>query len=834
MKTGIGILISGLFLFFGIGGIAASYEMETRSCGNMERPAQGAFIGIIRGRIVLAGGYRSEKSGTNIDSRESGGEYLRSIQIFEKDSDGYWNSKESKTDLPEGTGFGSAISTPEGIAILGGRDSSGPVARCSLLRWSDQKNDLEWVRLSDLPFPAEAMAGDYYRGQIWLCGSDPQGSSFLLSLDMKKGTVLSWQRHPPFPGSGRKQAVAVIGNDSKGKALFLFGGISPNGSPAEPKVVVFHFDDESWSSPKIDFPTDFFATDSTGFRSGTIHLILIGGKDPAKKGSKPSRTVWAYNTITNQLFPIRELPEDPCAIPAVQADREIILLTEKAPISKNVELLSLFPGKKSNRLGILNKILFVVYFLFLLWMGWSFLKRMKGADDFFRAGHRIPWWAVGISIYGTITSAITYITVPAKSFMTDWKLLLLGTGPLIAVPILSRWYIPRLARFDFTSAYEYLEYRFHPGIRFLGSLTFIVFQISRIAILLFLPAIAFHSITGIEMPHCILAMGITGILCTLAGGIEIVIWIEVFQVLVLLAGFLLTLGVIVFQYDGSLVEMLRIASENGKLHCIDPALNFRTDSVWTVLIAAFFLYLIPYASDQTILQRYFTGKNTSDRQRGIWISAGLAIPNIFLLFLLGTLFYVFYRSQPEALPADFANNDALLPWFFITQLPDGISGVLLLALITSAISSVSSGINAISAAYTVDFHERLFRFSKKNAMQVARVITLISGSLGVGGALIMATWDIASLWDQYNLFIGLISSCLAGLFLLGIFTRRANTTGIILGLLISAAIQYLLVKNGTVHFLLYSGTGVVSTMIFGYLASLPFPSQSRFIKEEEK
>ena len=789
--------------------------------------------------ILYFGGFREDKAAShsenNKQKKPADGSYLRTVQILKRGADGYFTAVQSKTELPEGLAFGATITMPDGLAIIGGRGSSGPTSQCYHVRWLEDKQHVEIKPLPALPFAVEQAAGDFYHGRLWLCGSDPDGNSFLLSLDWREKVVLpaAWKKHTPPPGSGRLNAAVVVGNDSKGKALFLFGGVLPGGMTVEPRVCSFHFGDEKWSQPEITFPPTFSAAGVTAFRSGTIHLLLAGGLDPESKTPKPLRTVWAYNTITNQLFSLKELAATPCDVAAVQVGHDIIMPVEKPASLEKAEMLSLLPGEKSNRLGYLNMGLFAVYFLFLVWMGWTFLKRMKGADDFFRAGHRIPWWAVGISIYGTITSAITYITVPAKSFMTDWKLLLLGVGPLIAVPILSRWYIPKLAKFDCTSAYEYLEYRFHPVVRFLGSMTFIVFQISRIAILLFLPAIAFHSITGFEMAHCILVVGITGILCTLVGGIEIVIWIEVFQVLILLVGFVLTLVVIVFRYDGSLIDMLRVGYENGKMHCIDPAFNLRIDSVWTVLMAAFFLYLIPYASDQTILQRYFTGKNTSERQRGVWISAGLAVPNIVLLFLLGTMFYVFYRSQPQALPIDFANNDALMPWFFITQLPDGISGVLLLALMTSAISSVSSGINAISAAYTIDFHERLFRFSKTHAVRVARAVTLVSGILGVCGALVMATWDIASLWDQYNLFIGLISSGLAGLFLLGIFTRRANTPGIILGIIASGCIQYLLVKNESVHFLLYSGTGVVTTMLFGYLASLPFTRWAKVLGESD-
>ena len=243
------------------------------------------------------------------------------------------------------------------------------------------------------------------------------------------------------------------------------------------------------------------------------------------------------------------------------------------------------------------------------------------------------------------------------------------------------------------------------------------------------------------------------------------------------------------------------------------------------MIASFFLYIIPYASDQTILQRYFAGKDNTTRSRGVWISLALMVPNLLLLFLAGTLFYVFYKENPRELLVTMNNNDSLMPWFFVSQLPNGLSGFLLLALFTSAMSSVSSGINAISATYTVDIHERVFHFQREKALGAARVVTLVSGTCGILFALAMATWDIASLWDQYNLFIGLVSSGLAGIFFLGVFSKRANTPGVLIGLAVSCAVQFALAKHQTVHLLLYSGTGLLTTILVGLAVSPIFPKK---------
>ena len=169
----------------------------------------------------------------------------------------------------------------------------------------------------------------------------------------------------------------------------------------------------------------------------------------------------------------------------------------------------------SNSFGWLNVLVLVIYFLLLLFIGYYFSKRQKSTDDYFRGGGRVPWWAAGLSIFGTGLSAITFMAIPAKAYATDWAYIWFNAGILLMAPIIIYSFIPLFRKLNISSAYEYLEMRFNVILRLIGSVSFILFQIGRMAVVLFLPAIAINVVTGIDIYTCILLMGILSLGYTL-------------------------------------------------------------------------------------------------------------------------------------------------------------------------------------------------------------------------------------------------------------------------------------------------------------------------------
>jgi Na+/proline symporter len=195
-----------------------------------------------------------------------------------------------------------------------------------------------------------------------------------------------------------------------------------------------------------------------------------------------------------------------------------------------------------------------------------------------------------------------------------------------------------------------------------------------------------------------------------------------------------------------------------------------------------------------------------------------------IFFFLGTALYAFYKTQPGSLNPTL-DTDAVLPWFIVRELPVGVAGLVLAAVFAAAMSSLDSSMNSMATVLVTDFYHR-FRpgSADRTRLLLARIITVALGVFGTAGALLMATYPIKSLWDLFLALLGLLGGGLAGVFALGIFTRRANAAGAIVGIVSSTAILYYVQRFTDVHFFLYGGIGIGTCVIVGYLASLLIPS----------
>jgi Na+/proline symporter len=249
-------------------------------------------------------------------------------------------------------------------------------------------------------------------------------------------------------------------------------------------------------------------------------------------------------------------------------------------------------------------------------------------------------------------------------------------------------------------------------------------------------------------------------------------------------------------------------------------------TTWVVVIG-WSANLVSYGADQTVVQRYLTTKDEKDAARGIWVNGLLAIPGTVLFFLVGTALYVFYKQHPTALhPA--INTDAIFPWFVVRQLPAGVAGLVIAGVFAASMSSLDSSMNSVATTLTNDYVRRFHgRLEGAAELRMARIFTLVLGVVGTGSAVFMARSDIHSLWDQYLAVIGLFGGGLAGLFVLGIFTRRANGTGVLVGFLVSALVVYGVKIHGGFHPFLYAPIGTFSCVALGYALSLPFSDTSK-------
>ena len=246
------------------------------------------------------------------------------------------------------------------------------------------------------------------------------------------------------------------------------------------------------------------------------------------------------------------------------------------------------------------------------------------------------------------------------------------------------------------------------------------------------------------------------------------------------------------------------------------------------LIATFFTNLTTYGTDQTMVQRYMTTETEKQARKSVWTNAVLTIPATLIFFFLGTILYVYYKHYPTDLSLTITDGDAILPWYIYTQLPDGIIGLLISGIFAAAMSTLSSSMNSAATAYIVDIHNKIAKNSHEN-LYAAKIATFLLGLAGIIFAYMMATWEIKSLWDEFNKILGIILGSLGGLFLLGMITRKANATGALFGILGSIIVQLIVIQQQSVHLLLYTTTGFISCFIIGYLVSLVTPAPKKNI-----
>lgn len=474
---------------------------------------------------------------------------------------------------------------------------------------------------------------------------------------------------------------------------------------------------------------------------------------------------------------------------------------------------------QGSRFGAVDYAFLLAYLVILLSIGAYFSLREKTSNDFFLGGGRVPWVVAGLSMMAAQVSSIGFMAVPAKSYATDWAY---WTGVItwfIVVPIVTWAYIPFFRRLNVTSAYEYLEERFHLSVRLCGTVIYSLMQLGRLAIVLYLPSLALSTVSGVDVNYCIL---LTGIVCTsyvMAGGVEAVVWLDALQAVLLIGGALLCIGIVLAEVGG-LVNFWEIAHADGKFNLAELDWGMTTATLWVVLAGNFFARLGELTSDQVIVQRYMVTRDEQASRKSLWTNVGMSIPWATVAFLLGTALYVFYQVHPELLSPALA-DDAIVPWFIARNVPSGLSGLIIAAIFAAALSSLDSAMHSVATIWVTDFVVRLRpQTSDARRLRLGRIFTLFLGAFGTAAALWIARTEIISLWDGFQTIVSLFVGGLSGLFALGIFTRRANALGALVGLASSAIVLAMVIRFTAVHFFLYAGIGFLACFVIGYLASL--------------
>src|SRR5436190_6406211 len=456
-----------------------------------------------------------------------------------------------------------------------------------------------------------------------------------------------------------------------------------------------------------------------------------------------------------------------------------------------------------NRLPIVDIIIILAYLAAMVGIGFYFSKRNKNTDQFTRASGKIPGWAIGLSIYATFLSSNTFLGVPGTAFGGNWNAFVFSISLPLAAWVASKYFVPFYRSTGEISAYTHLEKRFGPWARTYAVVCFLLTQFARMGSIFFGMALSLQALAGFSMSSIMIVMGICIIVYTVLGGMEAVVWTEVVQGVIKTLGALLILFLVIKEIPGGFSKVWEIAATDNKLSLGSLSPNLTESTFWVILFYGFFINLNNFGMDQNYIQRYHTAKSARQASRSVWLCVAMYVPASLLFFIIGTSLYAYYNLHPDLLepvkmlaasdklpavasvneidkvaaslqPTDYA--DKVLPNFMVTKIPTGLVGLIVSALLSAAMSTISSNMNATATVCTMDIYKRYFRpgIGEKQQMNVLRTATVVFGLIGLGTGLAMigAKSLLKTWWELSGIFAG----GMLGLFLLGLISRQTKNT----------------------------------------------------------
>ena len=551
---------------------------------------------------------------------------------------------------------------------------------------------------------------------------------------------------------------------------------------------------------------------------GQAHLLALAIDDSGKASIHTFHTItgfWAdmgATLLTGQLtavLPVR--------------NGFIVSMRDAAGIETHTQVTVVMTKRL---LSWIDWAIIVVYLGFTAAVGFYYFLRQKkhNNEDFFLGGRSIPWWAAGVSLYATGTSAISYIATPAKSFAENWQYLAANVVGMVGTIFVAIWIVPLIRRLNLMSVYHYLEMRFHPKIRTLASAIAIVLQLGgRMSIVLYLPSLAMSAVTGVNVVYSVLIMGIVTIVYTVMGGMKAVLWTDFIQVIVMLGGAFVAIGFMITQVDGGFMDFIRVAAADDKFKTFDWSFDLTKATMWGFLLVAI-LGVLTYPQDQVMMQRVLSTKSDKEAGWSVWTLAAIVIPGNLTFFAIGTALYVFYKQHPANLNP-MLDVDTTFPQFIAAELPVGLTGLIIAGIFAASMSTLSSCINSVATLVSVDFYERKWKnATPAKSVKLAEMVTIIAGVIGIGTALLLATADIKSALDTSFVLIGLLGGGFAGCYALGIFTKRTNWQGAFFGVGASLVVTFTAWIFNMVHPFFYIVIANLTCISVGYLTSYFFPA----------
>ncbi|MET3574973.1 sodium:solute symporter [Bhargavaea ullalensis] len=485
------------------------------------------------------------------------------------------------------------------------------------------------------------------------------------------------------------------------------------------------------------------------------------------------------------------------------------------------------------KFAVIDYVILFAYLLFILYVGIAVAKKEMRGKEFFKGDGSIPWWVTSVSLFATLLSPISFLSLAGNSYLGSWELWFAQLGLFIAVPVAIYFFLPVYRKLNLDTAYEYLERRFDVKMRMIGSILFIVYQIGRMSIIMYLPAIALSAVTGINTVLIILFMGVIATIYSAFGGIKSVLWTDFIQGVVLIGGGIFALIFLLFSIDGGIGEVVRTGTDNGKFFTDMPVFdpNFVNNSILLLIVGAGLSTAFSYISSQDMVQRYLTTDDPKEMNKMTFMNGLLSLGTATLFFFIGTSLFTFYSQQGGAMPE--GKGDLIFANYIVSELPVGISGLLIAGLFAAGQSTLSTGLNSVATSWTLDIQSVIKPgMSDEKSTKIARVVSALVGVFSIAFAIVLAYSDVSSAYEWFNGLMGLALGIIGGTFTLGVMTKRANAKGALLGFAATTVLAIYISYFTDISLWAYSIINLFASLIFGYGFSLLFKQKSKAQEEE--
>jgi len=443
------------------------------------------------------------------------------------------------------------------------------------------------------------------------------------------------------------------------------------------------------------------------------------------------------------------------------------------------------------KLPLLDAIIFFVLIFGIVLFGASFFFKNRTSDQFTTGGRKMPSWAVGMSIFATFVSSISFLALPGKAYMTDWNAFVFSLSIPFASYAAIKFFIPLYRGIGNVSAYYYLEQRFGVWARMYASLCYILTQLMRTGAILLLLALPVNALFGWNIKTIIIVTGLAVMLYSMLGGIKAVIWTDTILAIILITGALSSALLLTFSMPDGPGQLFEIASANNKFSLGTFSPGIKESTFWVVLIYGLFINLQNYGIDQSYVQRYMTTSSDKEARISALFGSLLYIPVSLVFFYIGTALFSYYSAQSGLLP-DYLQvegaGDKIFPYFIVTGLPTGITGLLIAAIFAAGMSTVSTSLNSSATIILSDYYKRYFnpKTDEKSSMRILYISSFLIGTAGIVIALLLV--GVESVLDAWWSLASIFSGGMLGLFLLGYISRKVRridaAIGVIMGVLV--------------------------------------------------